>query len=327
MVKNEYLVSDLVIDDEYGVIDSKATVEEAAKKMKELNVPDLVVLDKEEKVLGVVADFDIIRDVVAEGKNASKETVLDHCYTITPVTRDSTVVDAFERMRDLHVAVVPVVEDEKLLGVCTIQDCWSYIPDERPDEVGIIAVKNPKNAEFWFASVCAVLAFILGIMLPLAGITGYFSGNGDFLYSILNKPVGPGTYVFSLFNVSGANGIYSLSTIAKSSGIWWLVVVFSYLLLIVGTVGVFSLIYTSYSDVRHVKTHSVFRVILPLVTAGLIVFQWILFAIAGAASSSGLSGASINVAGLIFSILSVLLILAAIARDWVFREQNMEMKK
>ena len=327
MAKQEYLVSDLVIDDEYGIIDSKATVKDAAKMMKELNVPDLVVLDKDEKVLGIVADFDIIRDIVAEGKDASKESVLDHCYTITPVTRDSTVVEAFERMRDLHVAVVPVIEDDKLLGVCTIQDCWSYIPDERPDEVGIIAVKNPKHAEFWFASVCSVLAFILGIIFPLGGITGYFSGNGDFLYSMLNKPVGPGTYVFSLFNVSGENGIYFLSTLAKSSGIWWLVVVFSYILIIVGTVGIFSIIYTSYSDARHVKTHQVFRVILPLVTAGLIVLQWILVVIAGAVSASSLSGASVNVPGLIFSILSILLILGALARDWVFREQNMEMKK
>ena len=326
MAKNEYLVSDLVIDDEYGIIDSKATVEEAAKKMKELNVPDLVVLDKDEKVLGVVADFDIIREVVAEGKNASKESVLDHCYTITPVTRDTTVVDAFTRMRDLHVAVVPVVEDEKLLGVCTIQDVWSYIPDERPDEVGMIAVKNPKNAEFWFASVCSILAFILGIMLPLAGITGYFTGTSSFLESILNKPTGPGSYLFSLFNVSGGNGVYPLSILAKSSGIWWLVVIFSYLMLIVGTVGVFSIIYTSYGDARHIKTHKVFRVILPFSAAGLIVLQWILFTIAGAASSSGLSGTSVNVAGLIFSILSILLILAAVARDWVFKEQNTERK-
>jgi CBS domain-containing protein len=324
MAKNEYKVSDLVIDDEYGIIDSKATVEEAAKKMKELNVPDLVVLDKDEKVLGVVADFDIIRDVVAEGKDASKETVLSHCYTITPVTRDSTVAEAFKRMRDLHVAVVPVVEDEKLLGVCTIQDCWSYIPDESPDEVGIIPVKNPKNAEFWFASVCAVLAFILGIMLPLAGITGYFSGNEVFIGEVTSKIVQPGTYLFSLFNVRGETGFFYMSTLAKTNPIWWLVIIFSYVLLIVGTVGIFSIIYTSYSDTRHVRTHKVFRMIIPLVTVGLIVLQWIFYVIALTASSTSLA-VSIDVGGLIFSILSILLILAALGRDWAFKEQFTEM--
>ncbi len=319
MVKNEYLVSDLVIDDEYGVIDSKATVEEAAKKMKELNVPDLVVLDKDEKVLGVVADFDIIRDVVAEGKNASKESVLDHCYTITPVTRDTTVVDAFTRMRDLHVAVVPVVENGKLLGVCTIQDVWSYIPDERPDEIGVIAVKNPKNAEFWFASICSLLAFILGIMLPLAGITGYFTADVGELYGL--STLGEG--LFSLFHAGGL-GLDAL--ISKSGGIWALVLVFSYVFLIVGTVGIFSLLYVSYSDARFVKTHKVFRTILPFTTIGLMVLQWILYLIAFGVSSTGLQIA-LNVPGLIFTILSILLILAAIARDWVFKQQDTEMKQ
>jgi hypothetical protein len=95
----------------------------------------------------------------------------------------------------------------------------------------------------------------------------------------------------------------------------------------VGTIGIFSIIYTSYGDARFVKTHPVFRVLLPLITAGLIVLQWVFVLIAGATSSSGLSGALINIPGLIFSILSILLILAALARDWVFREPNMEMNK
>lgn len=319
MAKNEYLVSDLVIDDEYGIIDSKASVEDAAKKMKELNVPDLVVLDKDEKVLGVVADFDIVREVVAEGKNASKESVLDHCYTITPVTRDSTVVEAFERMRDLHVAVVPVIEDDKLLGVTTIQDVWSYIPDQRPDEVGVIAVKNPKNAEFWFASICAILAFILGLMLPLAGITGYFTADVGELYGLSSL----GNGLFSFFR---AGGLGLADLIPKSGGIWGLVLAFSYITLIVGIVGIFSLLYTSYSDARFVKTHSVFRTILPFSTIGLIILQWILYLIAFGVSSTELD-ITLNVPGLIFSILSILLILAAIARDWVFKEQSTEMKK
>jgi hypothetical protein len=222
-------------------------------------------------------------------------------------------------MRDLHVAVVPVVEDEKLLGVTTIQDVWSYIPDQRPDEVGIIAIKNPKNAEFWFASICAILAFILGIMLPLAGITGYFTADVGELYGL--SPLGDG--LFSFFR---AGGIGLADLIPKSGGIWGLVLTFSYITLIVGTVGVFSLLYTSYSDARFVKTHVVFRTILPFITIGLIILQWILYLIAFGVSSTGLT-ITLNVPGLIFSVLSILLILAAIARDWVFKEQTTEMKQ
>ncbi|GAH71588.1 unnamed protein product, partial [marine sediment metagenome] len=68
MALKEYYVRDLVINDEYGIIDSKATIQDAAKKMKELGVPDLVVIKGEkQKIIGVIADFDIIQNVVAEG--------------------------------------------------------------------------------------------------------------------------------------------------------------------------------------------------------------------------------------------------------------------
>lgn len=129
MALKEYYVRDLVINDEYGIIDSKATIQDAAKKMKELGVPDLVVIKEEkQKVIGVIADFDIIQNVVAEGNDAKTEKVISTMYKISPVTLDTPVTEAFNRMRNLNVNVVPVVENEKLVGVCTIHDCWSYIP-------------------------------------------------------------------------------------------------------------------------------------------------------------------------------------------------------
>ncbi|MFW9823440.1 MAG: cyclic nucleotide-binding/CBS domain-containing protein, partial [Candidatus Thorarchaeota archaeon] len=156
LTKKEFFVQDLIIDDEYGVIDSKATIQEAAKKMKELGVPDLVVVEgDQQEVLGVIADFDIVQNVVAEGIDANSEKVTIAMYKITPVELNTPVQEAFTRMRNLNANVVPVVENGKLVGVCTIQDCWSYIPDKVVDEIGLIPVKNTRVAEFWFASVCA----------------------------------------------------------------------------------------------------------------------------------------------------------------------------
>ena len=117
LTKKEYFIKDLVIDDEYGVINSNATIQEAAKKMKELGVPDLVVVEeKSDKVLGVIADFDIIQNVVAKGSDPKEEKVISTMYKIKPVSLDDTVTEAFARMRDLNVNVVPVVENGKLVG-------------------------------------------------------------------------------------------------------------------------------------------------------------------------------------------------------------------
>ena len=174
--RKEYFVKDLVIDDEYGVIESTATIQDAAKKMKELGVPDLVVI-QDEKVLGVIADIDIVQNIVAEGKDPKTEKVISTMYKIEPVSLESPVTEAFTRMRDLQVNIIPVVEDGKLQGVSTIQDCWSYIPDEDYDDIGLISVSDTRTAEFWFASCCTIIAFVLGVIFPLVGISGFFTGN------------------------------------------------------------------------------------------------------------------------------------------------------
>ncbi|MDX1799258.1 MAG: CBS domain-containing protein, partial [Candidatus Lokiarchaeia archaeon] len=85
MALKEYFVRDLVIDDEYGIIDSNATIQDAAKKMKEIGIPDLVVVEGEnQKVMGVIADFDIVKNIVADGKDIKSEKVISAMYKIDP---------------------------------------------------------------------------------------------------------------------------------------------------------------------------------------------------------------------------------------------------
>ena len=322
LTRKEYHVRDLMIDDEYGIIDSKATIQEAAKKMKELGVPDLVVIKAEkQKVLGVIADFDIVQNVVAEGGDVKTEKVISAMYKIKPVTLDTPVAEAFARMRDLNVNVVPVVQDEKLVGVCTIQDCWSYIPDQIVDEVGLIPVRNTRVAEFWFASVCAILGFTLGIILPLIGVFGFFSGNQLDLMSLLGiGPVG-GKVSFHLFEIRGLGiAIPFLDLFAQNGVMWLLIVICSIFLLIFGIIGLFSLIYTSFSKTRNLETGYIVGKVIPGLVVFLMVLEWIFFAIAFAVATPS-PEIAIDGVGLTMSIISMLLFLLAINRDYIFREK------
>ena len=322
--KKEYFVKDLIIDDEYGVIDSKATIQEAAKKMKEIGVPDLVVVEGEaKKVLGVIADFDIIQNVIAEGKDSKEAKVIATMYKIEPVSLDSPVTEAFTRMRDLQVNVVPVVEDGKLIGVCTIQDCWSYIPDEDVDEVGLIPVSNTRVAEFWFASVCSILAFVLGIILPLVGIYGFFSGNQVDLLSLFGTAeIRGGRVIFSLFEARGNDFFVSyMNLININGGIWLAIVIFSLLILIFGILGLFSIIFSSYSDIRNIQTGLTIRFIIPILVVVFLVIQWILFGVTFAIAVPS-PYVTIDALGLTMSIISMVLIIAAIYRDYIFRGKD-----
>ncbi len=318
--KKEYFVRDLVIDDEYGIIESKATIQDAAKKMKELGVPDLVVVEGEnQKVLGVIADFDVVQNIVAEGKDVKTEKVLSAMYTITPVSLNTPVTEAFARMRDLQVNVVPVVENEKLKGVCTIQDCWSFIPDQNVDEIGLIPVRNTRVAEFWFASVCAILAFTLGVILPLVGVYGFFTGNQADLLSLLGIGlIGGGKISFNLFEAKGVSIIVPFLDIGP---IWIVIEIFSIFLLIFSIIGLFSIIYASFSDTRNIETSRIVRTIIPGLFVFFMAFEWILFSIAFAIATPT-PKITIDSIGLMMSILSMILILLAINRDYIFKEKE-----
>ncbi len=322
--KKEYFVKDLIIDDEYGVIDSKATIQEAAKKMKEIGVPDLVVVEGEaKKVLGVIADFDIIQDVIAEGKDLKEAKVIATMYKIEPVSLDSPVTEAFTRMRDLQVNVVPVVEDGKLIGVCTIQDCWSYIPNEDVDEVGLIPVSDTRTAEFWFATICMILAFVFGIVLPFGGLYGYFSGNPTDLLSFFGVADIQGDIVtFHLFEARGFNLLVPFLDLIGNNGVIWLsVVVCSVLLFVFGVLGLFSLIYASFSDAKDIFIGQIIRTVIPWLLVFFMVLEWVLLGIAFAAAVPSTNVVP-NAIGLTMSIISMVLIIAAIYRDYIFRGKD-----
>lgn len=321
MALKEYFVRDLVIDDEYGIIDSKATIQDAAKKMKELGVPDLVVVEGEnQKVLGVIADFDIVQNTVAEGKDVKTEKVISTMYKINPVSLDTPVTDAFTRMRDLNVNVVPVVENEKLVGVSSIHDCWSFIPDQNIDEIGLIPVRNTKAAEFWFGSVCAIIGFTLGIILPLAGIFGFFTGKYSDLNSILGLGpplVGDPTMFFTLFDVRGVGILMPFFNL--NDPIWLVIGIFSILLLLSGIIGLFSIIYTSFSNTRNLQTSRFLGILVPGLVVFFMAFEWILFGIAFALETP--PNITIDPVGLTTSIISMVLFLLAINRDYIFRSE------
>lgn len=319
MALHEYFVKDLIIDDEYGIIESTATIQDAAKKMKELGVPDLVVVEGENQdVLGVIADFDIVQKAVAEGKDCRSEKVISTMYIIDPVNLDTPVTVAFKRMQDLNVNIVPVVEKGKLVGVCSIHDCWSYIPDQTVDEIGLIPVRNTKVAEFWFASFCAIVAFTFGILLPLAGIFGFFTGN----YSNLMSLLGMGPMVedpilyFTLFDVRGAGVMQPFLNLIDP--IWITIDVFSVFLLLSGIIALFSIIYTSFSDTRNLQTSWILKKVIPGLAIFFMAFEWILFGIAFTLETPH-PLVSVDPIGLTLSIISMVLLLLAINRDYIFR--------
>jgi CBS domain-containing protein len=308
----EFLVQDLTIDDEYDTISANASVQEAAKKMKENGIPDLVVLDDNNMYQGVIADFDIVTNMVAEGLS-SESKVTEIMYTIEPVTKSTTVSDAFARMRDLDVSVVPVVEKDAIIGVATITDCWGFLPEKYEDQKGLIAISNPRFANYSFTVFMSVLYLFFGIFAPLIGIVGY-----------LKAPIasqGGFTATYYLFEARGASFWIRYIDIQGQFGLMWLLIsLYGVIFIILGLVSVYAIFQWAYADYKMIKLSRNWQAIGTLVGLLAIVLEWMFFVSFILMDVLRVSNEQIDFIGLFFSILAIICLLAAVSRDYVFRE-------
>lgn len=103
-------------------VDPEATVYDALKKMAGNNVGAVLVV-KDDKVQGIFSERDYARKVVLMGKTSrdSKvgEMMTDRVYAVKLAT---SVTDCMKLMTDHRVRHLPVVENEKLLGIISIGD-------------------------------------------------------------------------------------------------------------------------------------------------------------------------------------------------------------
>lgn len=108
--------------DQVFTIEPQATVFDALKLMAEKEIGALLVM-KNEKVVGIFSERDYARKVILEGRS-SKDTLVEkimtsHVISVDPAT---SVEVCMGLMTDRHIRHLPVIENEKLVGVVSIGD-------------------------------------------------------------------------------------------------------------------------------------------------------------------------------------------------------------
>src|SRR3989344_1800405 len=69
-------------------------------------------------ITGICTEHDILRKIVASGRNPSQVSVADvMSYPLHTISWDDSVEDASERMNDLHVRRLVVIHDANIIGV------------------------------------------------------------------------------------------------------------------------------------------------------------------------------------------------------------------
>ena len=108
-------------------VTSNATVYEALELMGEKNIGALLVIDNE-KLTGILSEKDYARKIILKGKT-SQDSLVSEIMTPNPITiNPNTHIDrCMEIMSEKHIRHLPVVENDKVVGMISIGDVVSQI--------------------------------------------------------------------------------------------------------------------------------------------------------------------------------------------------------
>lgn len=104
------------------------TVQECAKVMRDQNVGSLVVME-DNHLIGVLTEYDLVRKIVAEGKDITTtavDTVM--CRKIQTIDPNAKLFDAISMMAQLDIRHLPVVHEGEFFGFLTAKDILKIEP-------------------------------------------------------------------------------------------------------------------------------------------------------------------------------------------------------
>jgi len=103
-------------------VSSETTVLEALKIMADQNIGSIMVMDGD-NYLGIMTERDYSRKVILKGKSSTDTKVSEIMSEELPrVTPADTIEHCMQLMSDRNIRYLPVFEDEKLVGIVSIND-------------------------------------------------------------------------------------------------------------------------------------------------------------------------------------------------------------
>ncbi|NJN17987.1 MAG: CBS domain-containing protein [Oscillochloris sp.] len=113
------------------IITPDAGVTDALRLMAEKDIGALVVQENE-RVVGIVTERDIVRKVTMNGHNGSGMHVRDiMTERVLYVRSDTTIEECMALMTEKHLRHLPVFEQDRILGMLSIRDVVADVVAEK----------------------------------------------------------------------------------------------------------------------------------------------------------------------------------------------------
>jgi CBS domain-containing protein len=128
-------LSDIIFNQHPLTLRPSATVKDACRCMRDQRLGSVLVTDDDGRLLGIFTGRDAVFRVLSAGKNADR-TLLADVMTKNPETMppNRTAIDALRLMWDGGFRHIPVVKDERLLGVVSRGDFKGVEQDRLEEE-------------------------------------------------------------------------------------------------------------------------------------------------------------------------------------------------
>ncbi len=102
----------------------KASCQEIAKKMLSGYFSGMPVVDEEQRIVGIVSEFDLIKAMQGQGEAGICNATTEEVMSKNPIyiEEDATIEAAIDMMMQHHFVRLPVVSEGKLVGILSRSD-------------------------------------------------------------------------------------------------------------------------------------------------------------------------------------------------------------
>ena len=119
-----------IMSTDIATVDTKATVADAARVMASRNISCVVVMNRNEAV-GVFTQKDVLKRVVAMGRNPTQMPVADvMSVPILPIPRDYSVFTASRAMEKMHIHRFVVEDEDRICGIVSQTDIMRAVENK-----------------------------------------------------------------------------------------------------------------------------------------------------------------------------------------------------
>jgi CBS domain-containing protein len=145
-------------------------VSKAAELMRDFNIGDVLVLDKQnDKLLGIVTDRDLTIKVLTNGSNSAAPVEKYMSTNVVTGSPDWSVDKMADVMGKNQIRRLPIVQDEHLVGIVSLGDLAVHTPKQQAVAKSLKNISEEAGLKFRRSgSLTKILAFAIPIAVGAA---------------------------------------------------------------------------------------------------------------------------------------------------------------